>query len=81
MGALAGLTRLKSRAAVARKTLALGLPPKVTGADQGQGSGRRDLSVAVCRTPEAVLQSWDGKVFPGEGKEFESARDRTFTGT
>jgi len=79
MGALAGLTRLKSRAVIARKTLALGLPPKVPG--DGQGFGGIDLSVAVCRTPEAVLQSWDDKVFPGEGKGFESARDKTFTGT
>ena len=81
MGALAGLTRLKSRAAIVRKTLALRLPPKVAGDGQGQGSGGRDLSVAICRTQEAVLQSWDNKVFPGEGKGFESARDTTFTGT
>jgi hypothetical protein len=81
MGALAGLTQLKSRAAIARKTLALRLPPKVAGDDQGQGPGGRDLSVAICRTHEAVLQSWDDKVFPGEGKGFELACDRTFTGT
>ena len=81
MGALAGLARLKSRASTARKTLALQLPPKVAGDDQGQEFGGRDLSVATCRTQEVVLQSWHDKVFPGEGKGFESPRDRTFTGT
>ncbi len=81
MGALAGLTRLKSRASTARKTLALRLPPKVAGDGEGQAPGGRDLSVAICRTQEAVLQSWDDKVFPGEEKGVESARDRTFTGT
>ncbi|DBA75340.1 hypothetical protein WJX77_001634 [Trebouxia sp. C0004] len=80
MGALAGLTRLKRRATIARKTLALRLPPKVVGDDEGQGPGGRDLSVAICRTQQAVLQSWDDKVFPGEGKGSESARDSTFTG-
>ena len=43
-------------------------------------SGRKGLALEVCRPNDAVLQSWDGKVFPGEGVGYESARDNTFTG-
>lgn len=82
MGTLAGLTRLKRRAASARRSLALRLPPKlpVAGKDAEEESDSKGLAVEVCRSKEAVLQGWDDKVFPGEGKGFESVRGKTFTG-
>ena len=80
MGTLAGLTRLKSRAASARKTLATRFPLKTAGGGVTADRGGEDLAFEVCRTTQAVLQGWDDKVFPGEGKGPESVRNKTFTG-
>lgn len=42
--------------------------------------GGKGLALEVCRPNDAVLQSWDDKVFPGEGVGCETLRDNTFTG-
>lgn len=83
MGTLAGLTRLKRRAASARKSLAQRLPPKLpmAGNEHREAFGGKELAVEACRSREAVLKGWDDHVFPGEGKGFDSARGKTFTGS
>ena len=73
---------MKRRAASARRSLAMQHPlvlPKAGSQVSGESSGK-GLALEVCRPSKAVLQSWDEKVFPGEGIGFESARDKTFTG-
>lgn len=82
MGTLAGLARLKRKAANARKNLASQLPPKeaMAGSMGPAGSGGKDLALEMCRSSSDVLRSWNNKVFPGEGAGLESARDKTFTG-
>lgn len=80
MGTLAGLARLKSRAASVRRTLATRPPLNTAGEGVTADCGRQDLGFEVCRTTQAVLQGWGGKVFPGEGKGCESARNKTFSG-
>lgn len=58
------------------------LPPKLqaAGSTVSIESGGGGLALEVCRPNNAVLQSWDEKVFPGEGVVSESARGTTFTG-
>lgn len=79
---LATLTRIKRRAASARRKLAMQLPLKVQRTESNMSGelGGKGLALDVCRPNNAVLRSWDGKVFPGEGVGFESARNNTFTG-
>ena len=81
MASMAGLTRLKQKAADARKNLKTRLPPPLPlaadePADPNGGKGLEEL----CRGLEAVKQGWADKVFPGEGKGFESERFKTFSG-
>ena len=82
MGTLAGLARLKRRAAGARRNLALQRLPKppLAGSPEPTGFGGKDLALEMCRSSSAVLRSWEDKVFPGEGVRPESARDKTFSG-
>ena len=80
VGTLAGLARLKSRAASVRRTLAMRPPLIQAGEGVTADCGREDLGFEVCRTTQAVLQRWSDKVFPGEGKGCESAHNKTFTG-
>lgn len=87
MATLAGLARIRRRVASARKSLARQFPPKQfppkleTAGSQVSGEfGGKGLALEVCRPNDAVLQSWDAKVFPGEGVGCETVRDNTFTG-
>ena len=82
MATLATLTRIKRRAASARRNLAMKVPLKLqtAGSSVPGEFGGKGLTLEVCRPNDAVLQSWDDKVFPGEGVGSESARDNTFTG-
>lgn len=77
MATLAGLARIKRRVASARKSLAMQHPPKLQVSGEFGGKG---LVLEVCRPNGAVLQSWDDKVFPGEGAGYETVPDNTFTG-
>ena len=81
MGTLAGLTRLKRRAADARRNLTLQVPPSLAaGSPEREDAGGRDLALDMCRSSSAVLQIWHDKIFPGEGADLESARKKTFSG-
>ena len=82
MATLATLTRIKRRAASARRKLAMQLPLKLQTAESCLSGelGGKGLALGACQPNDAVLQSWDGKVFPGEGAGTESARHNTFTG-
>lgn len=79
---MATLATLKRRVASARKNLARQLPPKLqmAGSQVSGEFGGKGLALEVCRPNDAVLQSWDDKMFPGEGVGCETVRDNTFTG-
>ena len=82
MATLAGLARVKRRVATARRSLAMQHPPQLqmAGSRVSDELGGTDLALEVCRPNGAVLQSWDDKVFPGEGVGCETVHDNTFTG-
>lgn len=83
MASMTGLARLKHRAADARKSLAARRLPALPLSEEEEAGiswGPQELGLGSCRSVEAVQQGWAAKVFPGEGKGFESERGNTFSG-